>query len=80
MSSGSVSACSLAPGARGGDVEEGLGLSQLRPSLHVAHVDCGGLCLLVVERSPDFGDRRDPSELRTEQRGLGQRVVEKMGV
>lgn len=42
---GSVSACALAPGARGGDVEEGLGLPQLGPSPQVAHVGCGGLCV-----------------------------------
>ena len=38
---GSVSAGALAPGARGGDVEEGLGLPQLGPSLQVIHVGGG---------------------------------------
>lgn len=42
---GSVSACALTPGACGGDVEEGLGLPQLGPSLQVIHVGCGGFCI-----------------------------------
>lgn len=45
MDDDSVPACALAPGACGGDVEEGLGLPQLGPSLQVIHVDCGGLCI-----------------------------------
>lgn len=42
---GSVSACALAPGTSGGDVEEGLRVPQLWPPLQVTHVGCGGLCV-----------------------------------
>lgn len=38
LGDGLVSACALAPGSCGGDVEEGLGLPQLGPSLQVIHV------------------------------------------
>lgn len=41
----SVSACALGTHARGGDVEEGLGLPKLGPSLQVIHVGCRGLCI-----------------------------------
>lgn len=51
MGSGSVSACALAPGACGGDVEEGLGLPQLGPPLQVIHVGCGGLCIGACRRT-----------------------------
>jgi len=38
-----VSACALAPGACGGEVEEGLGLTQMGPSLQAVDVGAGGL-------------------------------------
>lgn len=40
-----MSACSLAPGASGGDVEEGLWLPQLGSSLQIVYVCYGGLCI-----------------------------------
>lgn len=40
-----MSACALAPGACGGDVEEGLGLSQVGSPLQIIYVCCGGLCI-----------------------------------
>lgn len=45
VSHSSVSACALATGACGGDVEQGLGLPQLGTPLQVIHVGCGGLCV-----------------------------------
>lgn len=47
----SVSACALAPGARGGDVEEGLRLPQLGSSLQVIHVACGGVCIRACRKT-----------------------------
>lgn len=43
-----VSARALGSGARGGDVEERL--PQLRSSLQVIHVGCGGLCVWAYRR------------------------------
>lgn len=47
---GSVAACALGPGARRVDVEEGLRLPQLGPSLQVVCVSCRPLCIRDGER------------------------------
>lgn len=52
-----MAACALGPGARRVDVEEGLRLPQLGPSLQVvACVSCGRLCIRDGQRlSSEFG-------------------------
>lgn len=59
VGNGSVSACALAPGACGGDVEQRLRLPQLGPPLQVIHVGCGELCHGACSENKSFVKKKD---------------------
>lgn len=68
---GSVSAQALAPGACGGDIEEGMGLPQLGPPLQVIHVAGGGLC---IRACGEAGNQIDEASIK-KQRSLKRNVT-----